>query len=573
MRSPVFRVLQVAVASRVLVLLLALLSDAAVQDYDTSARYDVPNTSTRCELSDGDEKTPQKEPLAQALCQVLEDKLAWDSVHYLRIAQCGYETEKSHAFFPLLPALMRALQATLLRSLLPQLYPRCTLALAGFLLSNACFVLAALALYWLGCIVLRDGQQAARAAFLFCLNPAGVFYSALYTESLFAFLTFAGALSLAVDSPWRAALAFFAASATRSNGVANCLLLAWHSARRVGEMSRAEGKRAPWGPIVLEALACAARCAFVIAPFVLFQLWAWLRFCVGTTRPWCTRMHPSIYSFVQAHYWGLGLFKYYRWEQLPNFALAAPVLAFTWCGVAAYVRADPRRARTLGLLPPPSRSERLKPAELAALERQTPEAAARQRRLVEEGELVPFGFAATQPPPGCPSRAPSVPDASTAGAVRRRGGAGAANAAETEPTAGAASEAVADEDDDNDDAVLAALLPPPIYPAVVLNRSAGAGASLLREAARREGGGPHEWGYLGSRALPHVALWALLAVPALLVMHVQVATRLLSACPALYWYGAHLSGTHRLAGRLVWLWFISYTLVGTVLFVNFYPWT
>ena len=38
--------------------------------------------------------------------------MAWDSVHYLRIAQCGYETERSHAFFPALPAAMRALQAT-----------------------------------------------------------------------------------------------------------------------------------------------------------------------------------------------------------------------------------------------------------------------------------------------------------------------------------------------------------------------------------------------------------------------------------------------------------------------------
>ncbi len=38
--------------------------------------------------------------------------MAWDSLHYQRIAQCGYETEKSHAFFPMLPAVMRATQAT-----------------------------------------------------------------------------------------------------------------------------------------------------------------------------------------------------------------------------------------------------------------------------------------------------------------------------------------------------------------------------------------------------------------------------------------------------------------------------
>ena len=52
-----------------------------------------------------------------------------------------------------------------------------------------------------------------------------------------------------------------------------------------------------------------------------------------------------------------------------------------------------------------------------------------------------------------------------------------------------------------------------------------------------------------------------------------MATRLLAACPALYWYAAHLTGRSRLLGRLVWAWFVGYALVGTVLHWNFYPWT
>jgi hypothetical protein len=82
------------------------------------------------------------------------------------------------------------------------------------------------------------------------------------------------------------------------------------------------------------------------------------------------------------------------------------------------------------------------------------------------------------------------------------------------------------------------------------------------------------WGFPGSFAChPHVAVWALLAIAAALVMHIQVATRLLSACPALYWYGAHLTGTRPVAGRLVWAWSVGYAAAGAVLHTSFYPWT
>ena len=34
--------------------------------------------------------------------------LAWDSIWMLQIAQCGYDTEQSHAFLPLLPGMCKA---------------------------------------------------------------------------------------------------------------------------------------------------------------------------------------------------------------------------------------------------------------------------------------------------------------------------------------------------------------------------------------------------------------------------------------------------------------------------------
>ena len=65
--------------------------------------------------------------------------------------------------------------------------------------------------------MLQDSSLAARATLLFCLTPASIFYSAIYTESLFALLSFAGMLC-AGRRPWLATAAFALATATRSNG-------------------------------------------------------------------------------------------------------------------------------------------------------------------------------------------------------------------------------------------------------------------------------------------------------------------------------------------------------------------
>ena len=88
-----------------------------------------------------------------------------------------------------------------------------------------------------------------------------------------------------------------------------------------------------------QALGCGLRCAVAVSPFLLLQLWAWLRFCVeGDGRPWCRSTLPFVYSFVQREYWGLGPLSFWRREQAPNFALAAPVLLLTACGVVCAVR-------------------------------------------------------------------------------------------------------------------------------------------------------------------------------------------------------------------------------------------
>lgn len=67
--------------------------------------------------------------------------------------------------------------------------------------------------------------------------------------------------------------------------------------------------------------------------------------------------------------------------------------------------------------------------------------------------------------------------------------------------------------------------------------------------------------------------WALMTAVALLAMHVNVATRFLSACPPLYWAAGAVAARGGAPARLLWLWCFVYTALGCLLFPNFYPWT
>ena len=115
----------------------------------------------------------------------------------------------------------------------------------------------------------------------------------------------------------------------RIAGIMCCLLLLWDSGRRISRLPRRRGdasldRRAA----LLELLAVSLRCLLVCFPALLFQVralawralstpvaltcacshqvWAYLRFCVHVgdgARPWCAWTVPSVYTFVQQHYW------------------------------------------------------------------------------------------------------------------------------------------------------------------------------------------------------------------------------------------------------------------------------
>jgi Mannosyltransferase (PIG-V) len=153
----------------------------------------------------------------------------WDSVWYLSIADSGYGHGSDRAaFFPLYPLLLRV-GGRLCGSPL----------VAGLVLSCVCFLVALALLHRLTAIEL--GADAARWAVLAtALFPGGLWFSAVYSESLFLMVS-VGSVLAARTGHWARAGALGAlAAATRSAGLLLVvpLVLLWFDERRRGGRPR-----------------------------------------------------------------------------------------------------------------------------------------------------------------------------------------------------------------------------------------------------------------------------------------------------------------------------------------------
>ncbi|KAM7473856.1 hypothetical protein LguiB_021099 [Lonicera macranthoides] len=94
------------------------------------------------------------------------------------------------------------------------------LGLSGFVLDNIAFLFAAVYLYRLSLIVLKDPEASLRASILFCFNPTSIFYSSIYSEILYALLSIGGYHLMSGKSNY-ATLWLALSGSARSNGVLN----------------------------------------------------------------------------------------------------------------------------------------------------------------------------------------------------------------------------------------------------------------------------------------------------------------------------------------------------------------
>lgn len=198
----------------------------------------------------------------------------WDAEHYLGVAKNGYSGTEP-AFFPLYPLLIRVV-GTVTGSQL----------VAGLIVSNAAAFLGLLYFYKL--IEHEYNRHVAqRATFYVSIFPTAIFFSAVYSESLFLFLTVASFYYVR-ERRWLTAGAFgFFAALTRSEGIllAAPLFIEWVIAAREGgrEFFRY------WFDDVVKPLV-----GMALVPLGLVVYMAYL---------WVLTGDPLRFSHVQAH-WG-----------------------------------------------------------------------------------------------------------------------------------------------------------------------------------------------------------------------------------------------------------------------------
>lgn len=273
----------------------------------------------------------------------------WDGEYFMHIAEHGYTYENVLAFYPIYPYIIRT-TVDILVFIIPTNFdcalPR-LLLLIGALWNVVFFCAAAIVLYKLTIIIFGDRNKARLAVLLFCFNPASIFFSAIYTESLFALLTFTTIWFCVQEKFIYACLPLALGMWCRANGLINYGFPLYYIFKRVYiQQNMLEFVKLSFKTLVITILIV---CVCLAREFTIHKI-----FCMdngidfmqeirqqaesenyilaGThtlnknTSPWCDEPFAFSYSYVQSKYWDVGFLRYYQWRQALNFILAFPIL-------------------------------------------------------------------------------------------------------------------------------------------------------------------------------------------------------------------------------------------------------
>lgn len=290
----------------------------------------------------------------------------WDAIYFLHIAEHGYTYENTLAFFPLFPLLIRLTADSILYPLQYIMNTSSVLLISASLINFWFFIQAATVFYELTVHVLRDETLAFKAAQLFCINPASIFFSACYSEALYCWMTLLGMLHFERKRFLFSALFFALSGATRSNGIVNTGFLLYAMGIQFLQQITSSKSRKRIGVIsitLLTAIPSVLYTAVVLTPYLIYQYFAYSVFCnpdaseqdleshiltYGSERgykmphtglsPYCHWTLPFSYSYVQSSHWGVGFLTYYEYRNIPNFMLAAPIVAMCMTAIVIHCK-------------------------------------------------------------------------------------------------------------------------------------------------------------------------------------------------------------------------------------------
>ncbi|XP_035233555.1 GPI mannosyltransferase 2-like [Stegodyphus dumicola] len=300
----------------------------------------------------------------------------WDAQYFMHITLYGYTHENTLAFFPLFPLFLKWLSC-LISFIFPSFFSslNCVL-LVGTLLNCILFSIAAVFLFKLTHTVFHSELFAFTSIFLFCINPASVFFSALYSESLFSFFTFSGLWALEKNKIFWALISLTLSVGVRSNGVLSVGYLIYVILKEYLYLNFLDQQtfRARIILFFKTAVKLLLYVFIFILPFFAYQLYCYWLFCVSDfsevelpdivveflirndlklpSEPskWCFWNIPLAYSYVQSRYWNVGFLTYHTVVQIPNFLLAAPILILMIFSSIKYFNKNRRFLWHAGLL-------------------------------------------------------------------------------------------------------------------------------------------------------------------------------------------------------------------------------
>ncbi|KAG9697388.1 DUF409 domain protein, partial [Aureobasidium melanogenum] len=303
------------------------------------------DTSTTLLLARAQPSVTENTFLEDFAKQLVTNLVRWDALYFVSVARRGVIFEQEWAwgwgYTKFLGLVSKVLPGA---SSHPPLFVQ---AYAGVLISHVAHLLSVFVLYGLVNRLPVAGKPQRRkvaftAACLHIFSSAGLFLSAPYSESLFSLLNFFGVFihaGIPFESPLEAyglsslirlllsGASFGLATTVRSNGIFSGLIYFYH----------------------VYMLFHSRINIHTIVTIATIGLSAAMILSDGNLRPWCSRSLPSVYSWVQEHYWNVGFLRYWIVSNIPLFLLALPMLCvLTGTGfVAPTLNLEPPRSPQL----------------------------------------------------------------------------------------------------------------------------------------------------------------------------------------------------------------------------------